>query len=157
MTSIIIDGGRTNTNTFDDRRIETMREWLQLGHESGNKNIYFQVNAGAPDVRITKKAGKANIKSCEWLRVDVDPKGGPQLFEQERQQILTKLKKNNPPPSLIIDSGGGFQGFWKLSELRELKGEPDWTDIERYNRQIRRTSPQTTATTSTGSCASPAP
>ena len=130
--SAIVPGGRITTTTFRADQTKMLLEWLEV--HVGRENIYFQVNY-AGDANLTKKANKKDIKEAHWLHVDMDPSADPALFDAERARILKKLEGCVPPPSLIIDSGGGYQGFWRLDKPVKPDGE-DWVEFERYNRQL---------------------
>jgi len=130
--SAIVPGGRITTNTFRTDQKSQLLEWLEL--HVGRENIYFQVNYSG-DVNLTKKANKKDITEAHWFHVDIDPSSDPALHQAERARILEKLQKSVPPPSLIIDSGGGYQGFWRLSAPVK-PDDGDWSEFERYNRQI---------------------
>lgn len=126
LTAIVPDG-RITTTTFRENQIKHMEDWLT--GRAGRENIYFQVNSTS-DRNITKKTSKSDIFAVEWLHVDVDPK--TDLFVAERKRILQKLTDFSPQPSIILDSGGGYQAFWRLVE----PVHSDWTEVERYNRQL---------------------
>jgi putative DNA primase/helicase len=55
------------------------------------------------------------------LHVDVDPRTGED-FEQERERILAALLGYRPRPHVIVDSGGGFQGLWRLATSIQVEG-----------------------------------
>ena len=129
LTAIVPDKG-TSTTTFRADQKDRLQKWLEA--KDGYENIYFQVN-GTGDRNITKKTSKGDIISGDWLHVDIDPNGDAELFDADRARILKRLQAFAPKPSLIIDSGGGFQGFWRLSEPVHAE---DWADFERYNKQL---------------------
>lgn len=126
VLSSIVPDGRITTTSFRKDQESHMRDWVasRLDYE----NLYFQVNRSEC---LTKKATKNDITAAEWLHVDVDPEAGED-FEEQRQKILGRLQSYSPKPTLIIDSGGGYQAFWRLSEPVEC----DWSEFERYNRQL---------------------
>lgn len=130
LTAITPDGP-ISTTTFVEGRQEAMRDWLDA--RVGKDNLYFQVNSSGSK-RLGKKANKDDIVEADWLHVDVDPTvDDPELLEADRKRLLKKLKEYIPAPSLVIDSGGGFQGFWRLAEPVRVE---DWAEFECYNRQI---------------------
>jgi len=130
VLSAIVPDGRISTMTFRADQEEMLRKWLD--GRAGHENIYFQVNSSG-DQNLTKKATKKQITAAQWLHIDIDPSADASLFDAERKRILKRLKEHSVAPSLIIDSGGGFQGFWRLSE--DVKTE-DWAEFERHNRQL---------------------
>ena len=109
------------TRTFGPGSINELREWL--AERNGFANLYFHVNR--PLKHLDKKAERQDIKEVRWLHVDVDPRAGEPL-EEEQQRILSLLTNNLPAsmprPTLLIYSGGGFQAFWKLREPIPIDG-----------------------------------
>ena len=135
LTAIIPDG-ITETCTFKPSEMEKAAEWIE-SHQ-GKRNLYFHVNA----VRraLTNKASKEDIARMAWLHVDVDPRAGED-FDEERDRALKVLRDYEKQPTVIIDSGGGFQGFWKLepSEKLEINGEiAKAQELEAYNQQLEK-------------------
>ena len=48
---------------------------------------------------------------------------GPQyLILDFQERVLAQLRSYNPPPTAINWSGGGYQGFWRLSEVIVVNG-----------------------------------
>lgn len=98
--------------------------WMeQFGAEH---NLYFHVNpVRAP---LSKKAERADIASLSWLHVDVDPRAGEPI-EEEQTRILRlfseDLPRGIPKPTVVVFSGGGFQGFWRLREPMRLDGDEE--------------------------------
>jgi hypothetical protein len=101
------------TRTFHPHSIPSLRDWLAA--RNGSSNLYFHVNRALTD--LDKKAEREDIKEVRWLHVDVDPRVGEPL-EEEQQRILLLMTEKLPPgipaPTVIIFSGGGFQAFWRL-------------------------------------------
>ena len=137
LTAIQADRKAIATKTFDASTEEaSARAWIE--EYNGKRNIYFHVNP--PLGKIAKKAEREDIKAVEWLHVDIDPRAGENL-EEERERALalltTKLPTSVPPPTVIVFSGGGYQGFWKLSESIPVNGELSRAeDAKRYNQQL---------------------
>lgn len=136
LTAIQIDRKGIETRTFDPKSLQQLEAWLTL--HNGMNNIYFHVNStiGVLD----KKANREDIKSVDWLHVDIDPIAG-QDIQQERDRCLdlltNRLPKGIPAPSVIVFSGGGFQGFWKLEKPIEINGDLGLAeDAKRYNQQL---------------------
>ncbi|MBN8521502.1 MAG: hypothetical protein J0L77_06370 [Alphaproteobacteria bacterium] len=138
LTAINPNKGGIVTQTFYPDQQEKMRAWLEK--YNGNWNIYFQVNSAMS--ALTKKASREDIKSVDWLHVDMDPEAG-QDIEKERARILGSLTdkrpKNIPAPTVIIFSGGGFQAFWKLENTIEINGNLDKAEeAKAYNQQLEK-------------------
>lgn len=133
LTAIIPDG-KTETRTFTNA--DEAEAWASQKNKT--KNIYFHVNKTRGP--LTNKAAKDDIAAVEFLHVDIDPRPG-ENFAEERARILkrltTELPEGIPAPSLVVDSGGGYQGFWRLEEALTIDGELEKaTEIESYNRAL---------------------
>lgn len=78
--------------------------------------VYF-----APCLRKGKqgKAEAAALVPALWVDVDCDSDA------HQRDQNLTRLRDFDPAPSFILDSGGGWHGYWLLSEPFQLQGAAD--------------------------------
>lgn len=136
LTSIRPDRKAIDTRTFYPTDEDAARRWL--GEYNGQRNIYFHVNPPLRD--ITKKAEREDIKSVDWLHVDIDPRAGEDL-EEERQRALSlltsRLPAGVPAPTVVVFSGGGYQGFWKLEQSIPVNGDLDKAeDAKRYNQQL---------------------
>jgi hypothetical protein len=71
-----------------------------------------------------------------YLHVDIDPRAGED-FEEERVRALAKLRAYPIKPTFIVDSGGGFQGFWRLKDPYIINGDVEkYEDAKRYNLQL---------------------
>lgn len=144
LTAIIPDG-KTETVSFAPDRWQKAAEWVE-GHQ-GKRNLYFHVNpsrpAYKPDGRggtYEAKASKEDILRMSWLHIDIDPRAGED-FEEERTRALRLLREFDPKPTVIIDSGGGYQGFWKLSpsDKLEINGSVARAqELEAYNIQLEK-------------------
>jgi len=138
LTSIAVDKKGIETRTFYPDKIEQLEGWLKLNNR--DRNIYFHVNSVTHD--LSKKANRQDIKSVDFLHVDIDPEVGYDL-EEERERILKllteKLPKTIPEPTLIVFSGGGFQGFWKLKDPIPVNGDLGLAeDAKLYNKQLEK-------------------
>ncbi|MCF3592891.1 DUF5906 domain-containing protein [Rhodobacteraceae bacterium LMO-12] len=109
---------RTPTVTLSDPA--KVRQWV-MDHSGGGWNLYFTVNVTRGS--IGKKPKKADMAAATGLHVDVDPRPGED-FDSERERAERVLQEYSPAATVIIDSGGGFQGFWRLGEELDLPGEP---------------------------------
>lgn len=120
LTSIVPDGGKTDTRTFAAADLPRMHAWID--ERQGVQSIYFTVNRTFRAMK--KKPKKSDIAAAHALHVDVDPRVGEDLAE-ERERALRILREYDPAPTIIIDSGGGYQGFWLLDGDVDLTGEPE--------------------------------
>lgn len=132
LTAIDTDKKSIKTRTFHD--LGLVSEWLEENHD---RNIYFSVNPLIRD--MSKKPSASDVSSMDWLHVDIDPRVGEDLKE-EQDRIISLL--SNPPgkipqPTVIVFSGGGYQGFWRLSEGYSIDGnEARYEEAKRYNQAI---------------------
>jgi hypothetical protein len=101
------------TRTFHPHSLDALKEWLE--QRNGSANLYFHVNRPLTD--LNKKAEREDIKEVRWLHVDVDPRVGEPV-EDEQRRILSLMTQKRPAgipqPTVIIFSGGGYQAFWRL-------------------------------------------
>ena len=129
-------GGGPEVKTFKPDTESDALRWIEK--HNGRQNLYFQVNPSIRDV--SKKASKVDIKSVDWLHVDIDPRKGEYVADEQRRirELLTgNLPDGVPQPTCIIFSGGGYQAFWRLEEPISINGvEKLWKDAERYNKQL---------------------
>ncbi len=130
LTAIEPDKG-IETRTFELSKLSQCKRWIDK--YQGTHNIYFSVNP--TKYPVNKKANKKDIASMDWLHVDIDPIPDKDL-KKERKRILADLKKFKPAPTIIIDSGGGYQGFWKLNPNIKINSIPQATELEGYNKQL---------------------
>ena len=135
LTAIIPDG-KTETVTFMPDRWQKAAEWIE-GHQ-GKRNLYFHVNPVRRAMDV--KASKEDMARLAWLHVDIDPRAGED-FEEERARALKLLQSYTPKPTVIIDSGGGYQGFWRLnpSDKLDIAGSvAKAQELEAYNIQLEK-------------------
>jgi hypothetical protein len=109
--------------TFNPPEEEAARRFID--EVQGRHNVYFTVNrvSGKP----TKKVSKREIEEIHWLHVDVDLSKtldwtDPDAVATEKSRVLDRLRAYTPAPSVIVWSGGGFQAFWRLSEVVAVNG-----------------------------------
>lgn len=135
LTAIIPDG-KTETVTFVPSKWGAAASWIE--ERQGSRNLYFHVN---PVRRpLTSKASKEDVARLAWLHVDIDPRAGED-FAEERARALKLLQTFEPRPTVIIDSGGGYQGFWKLQDSDRLQIDGNLTraqELEAYNIQLEK-------------------
>lgn len=135
LTAITPDGP-IQTKTFNPEAWVDAAQWIE--ERQGIKNVYFHVN---PVLRELKdKASKEDVARLAWLHVDMDPRPGED-FEEERTRALKMLRAYKFPPTVIIDSGGGYQGFWKLEPDDQLTIDGNVSraqELEAYNVQLEK-------------------
>lgn len=134
LTWVATEKNGIATVTF--RPGDPILEWLADKNQTGN--LYFHVNPTTHD--ITKKAAITDMAALDWLHVDIDPRPGEEL-EPEREwargMLTDNLPEGVPPPTIIIDSGGGYQGFWKLRDPVPIDGDAEkGGEASRYNQQL---------------------
>ena len=136
LTAIQVDRKAIETRTFYPKDEKNMLAWLEGWN--GERNIYFHVNPTR--TALSKKAERSDIKELAWLHVDVDPRAGEDVAEEQercRQLFDEKLPKGIPAPTCVIFSGGGYQGFWRLEKPLLIDGEEDkYEDAKLYNKQL---------------------
>jgi hypothetical protein len=110
------------TRTFYPRSISALHDWLAA--RNGSTNLYFHVNRPLRD--LDKKAEREDIKEVRWLHVDVDPRAGEPVAEEQRRIHLLmteRLPTGIPAPTVTLFSGGGFQAFWLLDAPIPIGGQ----------------------------------
>ena len=136
LTAIRVDKKGIDTATFRPETEGKLHTWL--AKYNGKRNLYFHVNSPMRD--LTKKADREDIRSVDWLHVDIDPRAGEDLAEERGRALAlltTDLPEGVPAPTVIIFSGGGYQAFWKLEEPIQINGDlPTAEDAKRYNVQL---------------------
>ena len=134
LVAIKLDKSGIETATFGPGVVYDMVSWL---HEKGEDcNLYWTVNSVLRP--MDSKPGRKDIKSLDFLHVDLDPRNGYDL-EDEQEAIQERLDAFEPPPSAIIYSGGGYQAFWRLQDPLQIDGKEDaYEDAKRYNVQLER-------------------
>jgi len=135
LTAIGLDRKGIETRTFTGADESSMRSWLEAQGES--RNIYFHVN---PTLRpLSKKASEEDVRGMAWLHVDIDPRVGEDIDEEQERalRLLREPPGDLPPPTCIVFSGGGYQGFWKLREEFPIQGQKEaYEEAKRYNMQL---------------------
>lgn len=133
LTAVLVEGKGIETATFSEPG--QVRHWLdRVGQDH---NVYFHVNPVLRELR--SKATREDIAAMAWLHVDIDPRAGEDI-EEEQERALKLLQDppgEVPPPTVIVFSGGGYQGFWKLAEPYEINGaEAAYEQAKRYNQHL---------------------
>ena len=136
LAAIRPEGGGPEVKTFGVDTADDARAWIDS--HNGKRNLYFQVNP--PLHNLSKKASKKDIKSLDWLHVDVDPRAGEDIVS-EQKRILALFTENRPEsvpePTIVIFSGGGYQAFWRLQNQVPINGNLEKAaDAERYNKKL---------------------
>jgi hypothetical protein len=87
---------------------------------------------------MNKKAGRADVKEVCWLHVDLDPRAGKPV-EEEQGRILRQLEEYRLRPHVVIFSGGGYQTLWLLDEPIPIDGDlAKAEDTKLYNIQLEK-------------------
>lgn len=138
VTGISLDKKSLPTETFAPEQKKEFLKWV-AACALMPANIYFSV--GEPQQRFQKKLERTDIKAVHYLHVDLDPRAGEDIA-QEQARILGLLRAPTggiPAPTGIIYSGGGYQGYWKLSEPLVVNGSMEVAeDLKLFNVQIER-------------------
>jgi Family of unknown function (DUF5906) len=138
VTGISLDKKSIPTETFAPGDKAKFLKWV-AACAMMPANIYFSV--GEPLRPVTKKMERTDIKAVHYLHIDLDPRAGEDIAK-EQDRILGLLR--NPPapipkPTGIVYSGGGYQGYWALSEPLTVDGaEGVAEDLKLFNVQIER-------------------
>ncbi len=132
LTAIPVDGVKLRFAAFEAKDEKKIEPWLkQYGKDH---NIYFSVNSTT--AVESKKASYTDIAAVEYLHVDVDPRAGEPLAD-EQPRILAKIREFKPMPTCVIFSGGGYQAFWRLEEPIQVGGDVTKAEAAtRYNMQL---------------------
>ncbi|MGD9791703.1 MAG: VapE domain-containing protein [Phycisphaerales bacterium] len=138
ITGIALDKKAIPTETFgpDDR--ERFLEWI-AACAAMPANCYFTV--GEPYQSVSKKTERTDMVRVWWLHVDVDPRDG-QGLAQEQARILALLRDppGLPKPTCIVFSGGGYAAYWRLAEPIEVNRDlAAADDAGLYNLKIAET------------------
>ncbi|MCA7024388.1 MULTISPECIES: phage/plasmid primase, P4 family [Stenotrophomonas] len=135
LTAIVPDG-KIETESFEPTQWVEAAQWIE--ERQGVANQYFHVN---PVRRaLNNKASKEDVATLAWLHVDIDPRAGEDIAE-EQDRILRLLRDYSPKPTVIISSGGGLQGFFKLVPDDRLVIDGNVAkaqELEAYNVQLEK-------------------
>jgi hypothetical protein len=137
VLTAIFDGGRIETAVFTEHMDVQLERWF--GNRQGKANIYFTpniVSEAFAEGTKPKKPKKTDIVGALGLHIDIDPRPGFDIAE-EQERILGELRSYHLPPTVIIFSGGGYQALWRLREPFLINGDPLNVDlIEAQNRKL---------------------
>lgn len=135
LTAVKLERKDIRTRTFSKSSTGDLLKFLD--EYNGKWNLYFHVN---PTIdAMQKKAQREDIASLDWLHVDVDPRIGEDVEEEQKriQEQFNKLPGDLPKPTVLIFSGGGYQAFWKLKEPFPVDGSLERAEeAKRWNLQI---------------------
>lgn len=121
----------TETKTYFDA--DAAAGWAETQNLAG-WNVYWTVNRLRGAHR--RKPRKEDVYEALFLHVDVDPRKGHDVAT-ERARIFAELNAYQPLPTIIVDSGGGYQGLWRLDEPHFIGGTAErWEEVEAYSRQL---------------------
>lgn len=134
LTAIPVEGGRLVTKRFEST--DGVVKWCETMNDA--HGLYYHV--GVPREGVDRRMNKLAVGAIDHFWVDVDPKGDN--LGEARHAIVAALMATPSPegvpqrPSIIVDSGGGFQGLWRLSEPIILCDEKDIIEVERITRHL---------------------
>ena len=112
LTAISVDKKHLDTRTFSgDAEADEVLAWLSL---NGKRNLYWSVNEVTEEARTLVKAKKENIRLAHFVHVDVDPRDGEDL-EEEQRRIRALIDSYDVKPSVVVFSGGGYNALWRLT------------------------------------------
>ncbi len=110
-------------------KIEAAERWVSA--RDGEWNLYYTVNSLIEP--INKKPKREDIKSMDWLHVDIDAREDETL-EQGLARIRDIKPDGVPAPTFVIFSGGGYQLLWRLYEPFVIDGKEDrYEEAKLYN------------------------
>ena len=138
LTAIDPNKKGLETATFLDDDEDKLVAWIDKWN--GKRNLYFSV--AEPMRPVTKKMGRTDIKRVWYLHVDVDPRAGEDLAEEQercKNLVTTDLPEGVPPPTFALFSGGGYQAFWRLKDPIVIEGDMEKAEAAKlFNVQLER-------------------
>lgn len=140
LTAISVDKKAIESRTFEESEHEQVVAWLGLHRQ---RNLYYSVNEPIESAREKRKLEKSDVRRVHFLHVDVDPRTGEDV-QQEQERILKRIQAYSPPPSELVFSGGGYNALWRLSEPYDVANNSPSVeetirraiDVERRNWQF---------------------
>lgn len=131
----VLSSKRPDEGPFETKTFLTLADaepWISA--RNGKANLYVTINPVIGPV--SAKPNKAQILGGEFLHIDLDPRLGEDIGA-ERSRILNALRNFSPIPSIITDSGSGYWGFWRLSEVYITNGDAEKiAKFEAFNRGL---------------------
>ena len=141
LAAIRVEGGAPKVQTFDDA--SEAAAWAARMNANRAHNLYWIHNRlhGA----MERKPKEEDVAEALFIHVDIDPRPpGKGVTDKarwnaaERERILAALQSFQPRPTIVIDSGGGFQGFWRLEPSFFVGGaDARIADMKAYNIGLR--------------------
>lgn len=115
LTAIPLKKGRLcNCTIHTEKELDKLDAWLRQRDQS--HNFYYHVN---PLNTRNRRATRTDVKEVAWLFVDLDPRKGKNLREEQVRlwSIVSEWRSRTvPEPTVVVFSGGGYQLLWKLRE-----------------------------------------
>lgn len=137
LTAIDPNKKGIETASFASADPEVCRAWIEEQGSHLKRNVYFTVNRVSR--MLDTKPSREHIVAMEWLHVDLDPRAGEDLAE-EQARILALLREppdGIPAPTGLTFSGGGYQAYWKLSKGLLLGGSAEqYEEAKLYNKKL---------------------
>ena len=120
---------------------EQLSDWLDARGRN-EENVYFHVNQVLSGGHLNGgKASREQISFMDHLHVDIDPRAGENVHEEQVRILdqVSNMPGDLPQPNWVIFSGGGYQMFWSLNDPVEIRGNVQKAeDAKRYNLQLER-------------------
>lgn len=129
LVAISTDRKNVDGEIFTSEQINQIGSWLA---KHKDRNIYYQVNTVGS---MAKKAVRSQVRSLDFLHVDIDPRAGEDMAEESVriQRVLQNPPPGYPSPSAIVFSGGGYNALWRLQEPVLCGSEEVAEDLKLYN------------------------
>ncbi len=132
LVSIEPDDKGIDGITFHPGQESEALAWLE--QQGKNRNIYYTLNEVSS--KISKKPSRADIKSMRFLHVDLDPRAGEDVSE-EQDRILKQCEAMDPKPTFVVFSGGGYQCIWSLKDPFPINGQEEaYDEAKLWNLQL---------------------
>lgn len=140
LTSIDPDKKGIETRTFGPDSEDELVTWLARHNDECKWNVYF--SEAEPMRPVKKKLERTDIKRVWYLHVDVDPRAGEDLADEQARALAlctTNLPDGIPDPTFVVFSGGGYQAHWRLQVPIDINGDLDAAeDAKLWNVQLER-------------------
>jgi hypothetical protein len=128
--------GHIRTRTFLPGQEAELLSWLEANRSGAN--CYFTVNRVREPRNV--KPSRDDIREVGCLHVDIDPRAGEPLAEEQariRSLVLAESPAGLPRPTFVIFSGGGYQALWRLRTPLAMGTADDVEQATAYNLEIR--------------------